>query len=77
MDVYLGCFQDNGGCGYVLKPAFMRDPNTTFNSRALTQGPWWAPKRLRVRVWPDTGGVATSGDPFLLAVILNAVSTFP
>lgn len=61
----------------MLKPAFLRDPNTTFNSRALTQGPWWAPKRLRVRVWPDTGGVATSGNPFLLAVILNAVSTFP
>ncbi|XP_029337454.1 1-phosphatidylinositol 4,5-bisphosphate phosphodiesterase delta-1 isoform X1 [Mus caroli] len=48
MDVYLGCFQDNGGCGYVLKPAFLRDPDTTFNSRALTQGPWWTPKRLRV-----------------------------
>lgn len=55
MDVYLGCFQDNGGCGYVLKPNFLRDPETTFNSRALTQGPWLAPKRLRVRVWPDTG----------------------
>lgn len=50
MDVYLGRFQDNGACGYVLKPAFLRDPNTTFNSRALTQGPWWARKRLRVRI---------------------------
>lgn len=56
MDVYLGRFQDNGACGYVLKPAFMRDPSTTFNARSLTQGPWWAPKRLRVRVQPDTGG---------------------
>lgn len=34
----------------MLKPAFLRDSNTTFNSRALTQGPWWAPKRLRVRI---------------------------
>ncbi|ERE76393.1 1-phosphatidylinositol-4,5-bisphosphate phosphodiesterase delta-1-like protein [Cricetulus griseus] len=50
MDVYLGRFQDNGACGYVLKPAFLRDPDTAFNPRALTQGPWWAQKRLRVRV---------------------------
>ncbi|XP_007462781.1 PREDICTED: 1-phosphatidylinositol 4,5-bisphosphate phosphodiesterase delta-1 [Lipotes vexillifer] len=50
MDVYQGRFQDNGACGYVLKPAFLRDPNSTFNSRALAQGPWWARKRLNVRV---------------------------
>lgn len=50
MDVYQGLFQDNGACGYVLKPAFLRDPNSTFNSRALAQGPWWARKRLSVRV---------------------------
>ncbi|KAM9076373.1 1-phosphatidylinositol 4,5-bisphosphate phosphodiesterase delta-1 isoform 2-T2 [Megaptera novaeangliae] len=50
MDVYQGRFQDNGACGYVLKPAFLRDPNSTFNSRALAQGPWWAQKRLNVRV---------------------------
>ncbi|OWK02699.1 PLCD1 [Cervus elaphus hippelaphus] len=50
MDVYQGRFLDNGACGYVLKPAFLRDPNSTFNSRALAQGPWWTPKRLNVRV---------------------------
>ncbi|XP_059966482.1 1-phosphatidylinositol 4,5-bisphosphate phosphodiesterase delta-1 isoform X1 [Mesoplodon densirostris] len=50
MDVYQGRFQDNGACGYVLKPAFLRDPNSTFNSRALAQGPWWTRKRLNVRV---------------------------
>ncbi|XP_024612128.1 1-phosphatidylinositol 4,5-bisphosphate phosphodiesterase delta-1 [Neophocaena asiaeorientalis asiaeorientalis] len=50
MDVYQGRFQDNGACGYVLKPAFLRDPNSAFNSRALAQGPWWARKRLNVRV---------------------------
>ncbi|XP_046955285.1 1-phosphatidylinositol 4,5-bisphosphate phosphodiesterase delta-1 isoform X1 [Lynx rufus] len=50
MDVYQGRFQDNGACGYVLKPAFLRDPNSTFNSRALAQGPWWTRKRLSVRV---------------------------
>ncbi|XP_078210775.1 1-phosphatidylinositol 4,5-bisphosphate phosphodiesterase delta-1 isoform X5 [Callithrix jacchus] len=50
MDVYQGRFQDNGACGYVLKPAFLRDPNTTFNPRALAQGPWLARKRLNIRV---------------------------
>ncbi|EPY89216.1 1-phosphatidylinositol-4,5-bisphosphate phosphodiesterase delta-1 [Camelus ferus] len=50
MDVYQGRFQDNGACGYVLKPDFLRDPNSTFNSRALAQGPWWTRKRLTVRV---------------------------
>ncbi|XP_076985919.1 1-phosphatidylinositol 4,5-bisphosphate phosphodiesterase delta-1 isoform X2 [Tamandua tetradactyla] len=50
MDVYQGRFRDNGACGYVLKPAFLRDPNSTFNPRALAQGPWWARKRLNVRV---------------------------
>uniref|UniRef100_A0A8C6MN91 Phosphoinositide phospholipase C n=2 Tax=Moschus moschiferus TaxID=68415 RepID=A0A8C6MN91_MOSMO len=50
MDVYQGRFLDNGACGYVLKPAFLRDPNSTFNARALAQGPWWTPKRLNVRV---------------------------
>ncbi|EHB00376.1 1-phosphatidylinositol-4,5-bisphosphate phosphodiesterase delta-1 [Heterocephalus glaber] len=50
MDVYQGRFQDNGACGYVLKPDFLRDLNTTFSARALTQGPWWAPKRLIVKV---------------------------
>jgi phosphatidylinositol phospholipase C, delta len=26
-----GRFEDNGSCGYVLKPEFMRDPNSTFD----------------------------------------------
>ncbi|KAM6169489.1 1-phosphatidylinositol 4,5-bisphosphate phosphodiesterase delta-1 isoform 2-T2 [Rhynchocyon petersi] len=50
MDLYQGRFQDNGACGYVLKPDFLRDPNSTFNPRALTQGPWWTQKRLIIRV---------------------------
>lgn len=63
MDVYQGRFLDNGACGYVLKPAFLRDPNSTFNSRALAHGPWWTPKRLNVRVWPATGGTGALGLP--------------
>lgn len=68
MDVYQGRFQDNGGCGYVLKPAFLREPDSTFNSRALAQGPWWTQKRLSVRVRPATGGTGTRGPPFLLVL---------
>uniref|UniRef100_A0A8C8SHP4 Phosphoinositide phospholipase C n=1 Tax=Pelusios castaneus TaxID=367368 RepID=A0A8C8SHP4_9SAUR len=44
MDLCDGLFQRNGGCGYVLKPAFMRDVGTVFDpdepqSRA-GDGPW-------------------------------------
>ncbi|KAJ7345964.1 hypothetical protein JRQ81_001914 [Phrynocephalus forsythii] len=31
MDLYDGLFSQNGGCGYVLKPSFMRDPETNFS----------------------------------------------
>ncbi|NXW74945.1 1-phosphatidylinositol 4,5-bisphosphate phosphodiesterase zeta-1 [Hirundo rustica] len=33
MELQDGKFLDNGGCGYVLKPAFLRDRNTTFTPR--------------------------------------------
>ncbi|XP_037382374.1 1-phosphatidylinositol 4,5-bisphosphate phosphodiesterase delta-1 isoform X2 [Talpa occidentalis] len=50
MDVYQGRFQENGSCGYVLKPAFLRDPNSTFNSRSLVKGSWFNPKQLKIKV---------------------------
>ncbi|XP_068940526.1 1-phosphatidylinositol 4,5-bisphosphate phosphodiesterase delta-1 isoform X4 [Petaurus breviceps papuanus] len=50
MDIYQGRFQDNGFSGYVLKPAFLRDPTSKFNPRAVAEGPWWNRKKLRVRV---------------------------
>lgn len=64
MDVYQGRFQDNGACGYVLKPAFLRDPNSTFNPRNPGQGPWWTRKRLNIRVWPAREGPGAHGPPF-------------
>ena len=30
LEVYLGLFRDNGGCGYVLKPEFLRN-RTSFS----------------------------------------------
>ncbi|XP_074055368.1 1-phosphatidylinositol 4,5-bisphosphate phosphodiesterase delta-1 isoform X2 [Macrotis lagotis] len=50
MDLYRGRFQDNGFSGYILKPAFLRDPSSKFNPRAVAEGPWWNRKRLHVRV---------------------------
>ncbi|XP_027691728.1 1-phosphatidylinositol 4,5-bisphosphate phosphodiesterase delta-1 isoform X2 [Vombatus ursinus] len=50
MDLYQGRFQDNGFSGYVLKPAFLRDPDSNFNPRAVGEGPWCNRQRLRVRV---------------------------
>ncbi|XP_054979152.1 1-phosphatidylinositol 4,5-bisphosphate phosphodiesterase delta-4 [Sorex araneus] len=31
MDIYDGLFRQNGGCGYVLKPDFLRDLQSSFN----------------------------------------------
>ncbi|XP_062813429.1 1-phosphatidylinositol 4,5-bisphosphate phosphodiesterase delta-1 isoform X2 [Anolis carolinensis] len=50
MDVHQGRFQDNGFCGYVLKPEFLRDPQSEFNPKAITKGPWWTPKKLKVKI---------------------------
>lgn len=31
MDIYDGLFRQNGGCGYVLKPDFLRDTQSSFH----------------------------------------------
>lgn len=31
MDIYDGLFRQNGGCGYVLKPDFLRDAQSSFH----------------------------------------------
>ena len=31
LQIYFGKFRDNGGCGYLLKPVFLRDKNSHFN----------------------------------------------
>ncbi|NWR96293.1 PLCZ1 phosphodiesterase, partial [Motacilla alba] len=48
MELQDGKFQDNGGCGYVLKPAFLRDPNTTFTPRNV--GAHSRPMSLSIRL---------------------------
>lgn len=48
MELQDGKFLDNGGCGYVLKPAFLRDLNTTFTPRNV--GAHSRPMSLSIRV---------------------------
>lgn len=50
MDIHQGQFQDNGFCGYVLKPEFLRDEQTRFNPKTVTEGPWLTRKKLQVKV---------------------------
>uniref|UniRef100_A0A8D0HBB8 Phosphoinositide phospholipase C n=1 Tax=Sphenodon punctatus TaxID=8508 RepID=A0A8D0HBB8_SPHPU len=37
MDLYDGLFNQNGSCGYVLKPGFLRDVETPFSPESLPQ----------------------------------------
>ncbi|NWS94031.1 PLCZ1 phosphodiesterase, partial [Mionectes macconnelli] len=48
MDLQDGKFLDNGGCGYVLKPEFLRDRNTTFTPKNV--GAYSKPMSLSVRL---------------------------
>ncbi|KAG8521609.1 1-phosphatidylinositol 4,5-bisphosphate phosphodiesterase delta-1, partial [Galemys pyrenaicus] len=50
MDVYQGRFQENGSCGYVLKPAFLRDPDSNFDPHTRAEGPWLNKKQLKIKV---------------------------
>ncbi|NWV27386.1 PLCZ1 phosphodiesterase, partial [Origma solitaria] len=48
MELQNGKFLDNGGCGYVLKPEFLRDPYTTFTPQNV--GGYSKPMSLSVRL---------------------------
>uniref|UniRef100_A0A3Q3NFQ8 Phosphoinositide phospholipase C n=1 Tax=Mastacembelus armatus TaxID=205130 RepID=A0A3Q3NFQ8_9TELE len=50
MDLNQGRFLQNGQCGYVLKPSFMCQPNTTFNPENVGGGPGHRPVQLTVRI---------------------------
>ncbi|CAH2281940.1 1-phosphatidylinositol 4,5-bisphosphate phosphodiesterase delta-1 isoform X1 [Pelobates cultripes] len=50
MDVYQGLFQQNGFCGYVLKPEFLRQSTSKFNPKSIQEGEWWTPKKLQIKV---------------------------
>ncbi|KAF5903601.1 1-phosphatidylinositol 4,5-bisphosphate phosphodiesterase delta-1 isoform X1 [Clarias magur] len=50
MDLNQGRFLPNGKTGYILKPEFMRNPDTEFDPINLTQGSWLKKKTLHVMV---------------------------
>ncbi|XP_028264297.1 1-phosphatidylinositol 4,5-bisphosphate phosphodiesterase delta-3-A-like [Parambassis ranga] len=50
MDLNQGRFLQNGLCGYILKPPFMTQPDTTFNPENVGGGPGHKPVLLAVRV---------------------------
>lgn len=50
MDLNQGRFLPNGLCGYILKPRFMRQPDTCFNPENVGGGPGHDPALLTVRV---------------------------
>ncbi|XP_034087867.1 1-phosphatidylinositol 4,5-bisphosphate phosphodiesterase delta-1-like isoform X1 [Gymnodraco acuticeps] len=50
MDVNQGRFLINGKSGYVLKPAYMRDPASEFDPVTLTRGDWLQHKTLHIMV---------------------------
>lgn len=50
MDLYDGLFQKNGGCGYVLKPAIMREEIAYFSASTRDVIPGVSPQILHVKV---------------------------
>ncbi|KAI5092113.1 1-phosphatidylinositol 4,5-bisphosphate phosphodiesterase delta-1 isoform X1 [Silurus meridionalis] len=50
MDLNQGKFLPNGKCGYILKPDFMRNPDSQFNPNNLRKGVWFRKKILHVMV---------------------------
>uniref|UniRef100_A0A8B9JIR4 Phosphoinositide phospholipase C n=1 Tax=Astyanax mexicanus TaxID=7994 RepID=A0A8B9JIR4_ASTMX len=50
MDLNRGRFLPNGGCGYVLKPDFLCQPELNFNPENTGGGPGHIPTQLTIRV---------------------------
>ncbi|XP_069024631.1 1-phosphatidylinositol 4,5-bisphosphate phosphodiesterase delta-3-A [Embiotoca jacksoni] len=50
MDLNQGRFLQNGQCGYILKPPFMQQRDTTFNPENIGGGPGHKPVLLTVRI---------------------------
>ncbi|XP_045923962.1 1-phosphatidylinositol 4,5-bisphosphate phosphodiesterase delta-3-A-like [Micropterus dolomieu] len=50
MDLNQGRFLQNGQCGYILKPPFMCQPDTTFNPENVGGGPGHRPVLLTVKI---------------------------
>ncbi|CAL8239055.1 unnamed protein product, partial [Gadus morhua 'NCC'] len=49
MDLNDGLFRQNGGCGYILKPSFMRQPGGGFNPEAPQNRESYLPQVLHIQ----------------------------
>ena len=55
-DLNVARFRQNGNCGYVLKPALLRDPKSSFNPLGSSQIslPGITPQMLQIKVTPHS-----------------------
>ena len=70
MDLYDGKFRQNGGCGYVLKPAMMRQPGFSISKEAVPLSP---PQLLRIRV--NRSYICLRAMFVPLGTLMHAIST--
>nr|CAD7204279.1 unnamed protein product [Timema douglasi] len=82
MDLYDGKFRQNGGCGYVLKPAIMRDQISFFSANAKDLIPGVSPQILHLKVisaqyLPRPRGSTAKGDvidPYIMVQVFGIPS---
>ncbi|NWU89911.1 PLCZ1 phosphodiesterase, partial [Upupa epops] len=69
MELHNGKFLDNGGCGYILKPQFLRNPNSTFTPYSV--GRYSNPMSLSIKLIsghqlpPSTLSKTNKADPLV------------
>lgn len=51
MDLYNGFFRRNANCGYILKPAIMREEIAYFSANTKDVIPGVSPQILHIKVW--------------------------
>ncbi|KAF2358784.1 Phosphatidylinositol-specific phospholipase C X domain, partial [Trinorchestia longiramus] len=80
MDVYEGKFRSNGGCGYVIKPAVMREHISVFSAISKEPIPGVTPQLLRIKVISaqslpkprgSTASKASFLDPYVVIQVLG------
>ena len=79
--LYDGWFEDNGGCGYVLKPDFMRSPDTEFGQYLPQPSDWKRVLTVRVisgYLIPKEPGDSNSEivDPYVQVWLLQSINQF-
>ncbi|XP_046546164.1 LOW QUALITY PROTEIN: inactive phospholipase C-like protein 2 [Haliotis rubra] len=82
MDLYNGWFHKNGGCGFVLKPAIMREEISYFSANTREVIPGVSPQILHIKIisgqnFPKPKGSAAKGevtDPYVTIEVFGIPS---